>query len=188
MGAAYTDRSSHSFSPTLASEAFGLAEARLEAGPTMAQRRTDKFGLIRNTARSIRATGVSRETPIPDASPDTPEPASLVVVAPYLDLLESLLTRVESGRRFGIDSAEQRLFELFAKELSKATEEARCTDVWMTAAEVATSCDIPAATLNRWCRIHGTGKWARRIGRLWSIHFPGFRSWMKEGGSPRSAA
>ena len=37
-------------------------------------------------------------------------PATLVTVAPYLSLIEGLTARVESGKRFGEDTAEQRIY------------------------------------------------------------------------------
>ena len=52
-------------------------------------------------------------------------PATLVTVAPYRSLVEGLTARVESGKRFGEDTAEQRIYEAVLVELARATEEAR---------------------------------------------------------------
>jgi hypothetical protein len=151
--------------------------------------KSSDFGLVRVEPRSSRAKLPAIAPRVSNNAATSPlEPSALLAAAPLLVLLDALSYRVAAGRRFGIDSAEQRIFEAIAAELSKALEEARRADVWVSIAQLAERTNASPATLKRWCAKDGLGTWARMEGREWMVHYPGFQSWRQSLRRTRSAA
>ncbi len=149
---------------------------------------SDKIASIRVTNRAPSPRRFL--SPASDGTEEQPTSAStaLVSAGPFLDLIEAMTARVDAGRRFDSESPEQRLFEVIRNELSKAMTEARRTDMWLSATQVHETFGIKPATLSRWCREVGLGRWARRDGREWMIHIPGFRMFLDAQRPTRSAA